>query len=161
MLVVEPDTESFRRVARALADEGDGKELRRELVANLKAIMEPAAEEARANIMGMRSGGLPHAGEQLRSAVAAGVKTYVRTGHNPHVGIKASKRGMPRGFVNAPKRLNEAKGWRHKVFGRDVWVTQIGVPGWFDRPIQRRRKQYERAVQQALENVAKRIDRKA
>jgi hypothetical protein len=161
VIQIEPDEASFRRVARALADEGDGKELRAELVRNLKAVVEPAAEEARANILGMRSGGIPHAGESLRSAVAAGITTYVSLGKNPAVGIKASKRNLPRGFVNAPKRLNSRKGWKHRVFGRDVWVTQLGAPEWFDRPIERRRKQYERAVEKALEDVAHRISRKA
>jgi len=161
VIEVQPDADSFRRVARALADEGDGKELRSQLVRDLRAIMEPAAEEARANVMGLHSGGLPHAGESLRTAVAAGVKVVVRLGNNPVVGIKASKRGMPRGFVNAPKRLNARKGWRHRVFGRDVWVTQVGVPEWFDRPIQRRYKQFQEAVEKALEDVARRIDRKA
>jgi hypothetical protein len=161
VIEVHPDEDSFRRVARALADEGDGKELRRQLIRDLRAIMQPAADEAKANVMGMRSGGLPHAGEPLRSAVAAGVKVVVRLGRNPAVAIKASRNGMPRNFRNAPKRLNERKGWRHKVYGRDVWVTQMGAPEWFDKPIRRRRKHMERAVEKALEDVARRIDRKA
>lgn len=158
---VEPDQESFNRVIRALRREEDGSKLSRDLVANLKAVMEPAAAEARSNVMAIQSGGLPHAGEPLRSVVAAGVHTYVRTGKNPVVGLEAKKTGLPRNFANAPKRLNSRKGWRHPVFGTGRWVTQRGDPDWFDRPIDQRRDEYRRAVEKALQSVADRIGRGA
>lgn len=158
---VEPDKASFERVIRALDDEKDGKKLKAELVRNLEDALQPAVEEARSNVMAYQTGGLPHEGEPLRSAVAAGVSAYVRLGDKPIVGIEAKKTGMPRGFANAPKRLNERRGWRHPVFGTGKWVTQLGAPGWFDDPIQRRKATYKKAVQKALQGVADRISRKA
>lgn len=158
---VEPDRASFDRVTRALEDERDGKKLKAQLVSDLEDIVQPAVEEARSNVMAYQTGGLPHEGEPLRSAVAAGVSSYVRLGDHPVVGIEASKTGMPRKFANAPKRLNERRGWRHPVYGTGKWVTQLGAPGWFDDPIQRRMEKYKKAVQKALQDVADRISRKA
>jgi hypothetical protein len=157
---VEPDKESFERVIRALDNEADGKKLIAQLGRDLHAIMEPAAAEARSNVMAYQTGGLPHAGEPLRPAVASAVHTYVELGeHKAVVGLEADKI-RTRKFFNAPKRLNERKGWRHPTFG-GKWVTQMGAPGWFDRPVQRRQAQLKKAAQKCLQDVADRISRRA
>jgi len=158
---VEPDKASFERVILALESESDGKKLEAELVQNLRDILEPAVAEAKSAVMAVSSGGIPHAGTPLGSAVAAGVDTYVRLGKNPMVGIEAKNTGMPRGFKNAPKRLDSRKGWRHPVFGTDKWVLQMGAPGWFEDAITKRQDKYRKAVEQALQHVADRIARKA
>lgn len=158
---VEPDQVSFERVIHALDSEGDGKRLQAQLAHDLHQIMEPAASEAKSNVMSIQTGGSIHEGEPLRPAIAAGVKTYVQLGEKKVVvGIEADQI-QTRGFVNAPKRFNESRGWRHPVFGSDRWVTQRGAPGWFDKPIQRRQAQLKKAVQKALQDVADRISRKA
>lgn len=161
MIEVEADQRSFDRAARALSDESDGRELRRDLAADLRDAVQPIVDEQRARVMAIHSGGLPHDGEPLREAVAAGVHTDIRFGgHSAGVRIRASSRGMPRNFRTAPKRLNQSS-WIHRVFGRDVWVEQVGAPNWFDEPPQRHQSRARRAVERAIEKSIRRVSRRS
>lgn len=157
---VEVDQKQLRRVYAALRAEEDGKELSRDLVRELRDVAEPAAEAARAAIlsMGSHSEALPG----LRGTVAHHTRVKVRlTGKRPGVMVRVDKNGMPRGFRNAPKRLNSARGWRHQVFGNpDVWVSQRGKPGWFDDTMKKFTAEAREAAGHALDKVAKRIDNK-
>jgi hypothetical protein len=156
---IEVDQRSLVRLTRALRAEADGKALAADLVKELKRVAEPALEAVRASIlsMGSHSEALPG----LRATVAQHTKIIVRTGgKRPGVMIRADKTGMPRGFANAPKRLNSAKGWRHRVFGTDRWVTQMGKPGWFDDTLKAFKAPAKRAAQEAMDRMAKRIDYK-
>lgn len=157
---VEVDEKSLARLVATLRAESDGKALTRDLVSELRKVAEPALLAARASLMSMASGSSVEPG--LRSTVAAHTRIRVRlVGKRPGVSIRADKTGMPRGFDNAPKRLNSPKGWRHMVFGDpDVWVTQRGKPGWFDDTISRHRPAAVRAAQKALDDMARRIDAK-
>jgi len=155
---VEVDERDLVLLVAALRDEADGRQLNRDLVAELRAIAEPAAAAARGAILSMGVSGLHHAEPGLRSSVAEHTKVVVRvSGRHPSVGIRVSKVGMPRGFSNAPKRLNAASGWRHQVFGQDVWVSQRGRPGWFDDTIARFKPAAERGAQRAMDSMAERI----
>jgi hypothetical protein len=95
----------------------------------------------------------------LRAAVAKQTKLSVRTaGKHPGISIYVLKSGMPRGFKNAPKYLQVAKGWRHPVFGdKTRWVRQIGKPGWFDETLRPFREPAKKAAGDALDAVARRI----
>lgn len=156
---VEVDKRQLARLVAALDAESDGKELGRDLTEELTHVVEPAVRAAQAAIMSMSSSTELTPG--LRSTVASHTHARVRlTGQHPSVGIAVDKTGMPRDFSNAPKRLNSRKGWRHNVFGRDVWVTQRGKPGWFDDTIAKFKPAAERAAGKALDNVAERIDRR-
>lgn len=156
---IEVDQKSFDALTRALHREADGKELERDFVERLEAAVTPAAEAAKSSILSMSSSGSTTDGISIRAAVASQVAVQVRLGgRSPGVSIKAGKTGMPRGFANAPKRLNSRKGWRHQVYGNpDVWVTQLGKPGWFDDTIQRRRAAATKAAKKAMDNMAQRI----
>lgn len=130
---VEVDQQSLRLLVSALRKEADGKQLGQDMARNLKTVAEPALQAARAAILGMPSSTETAPG--LRATVASQTRISVRrSGKRPGVAIRASKRGMPRKFRNAPQRLNRKQGWRHPVFG-GAWVTQIGQPGWFDDTI--------------------------
>ncbi len=161
---VEVDQRDLTRLGIALRAESDGVGLRRDLVAGLKTAAEPAAAAARTAILSMRAKGdgqrLVRSGPSLRQSVAAGVKTAVRTGgRSAGVFVTAGKTGMPRGFAEAPKRLN-ARRWRHPVFATTEWVYQSGKPGWFDDTLSQARPAALAAAQQAMDNVATRIDLK-
>lgn len=159
---VEPDRVSFSRVTRALDDEADGAEWRRETAGELHQALEPGVIAVRGAIEGMATSGIPHAGEPLRQAVAAGVEAMGR--YDTKVGgarIRAKRLYGVRGFVNAPKRLNARRGWQHPVGGGRVQVTQIGRPGWFDDPLKRLHPRLRIAAERALQNRARRISRKA
>jgi hypothetical protein len=161
MIQVEPDDASFRRVERALRTEADSGALGQDLAEEFHQALEPAVSEVRGAVLGMPTGGLPHAGEGLRAAVASHIQTDIRVGKRGGGAlIRALKRGMPRGFVNAPKRLNARRGWRHQLWGRDQWAQQLGEPGWFDDTLARGRGRYLRAAAQALEKVSRRIARR-
>ena len=157
---MEVDEKSLRLLVAALRAESDGKELGRSLARELKAVAEPALQAARGALMSMPSGS--HEAPGLRSTVAARTTIRVRlSGKHPGVSIRSSKSGMPRQFNNAPKRLNAAKGWRHTVFGDDSkWVTQLGMPGWFDDTIPRFKPAAQRAAKKVMDDMARRIDLK-
>ncbi len=151
-------TEGLQALGRALGAEADGKALRRDLAKDMRKALAPAVDAARSELMSMGSHGLPRQGEPLRRAVAKQIKAEARlSGRSTGARIKARKRGMPRGFDNAPKRLNSNKGWRRQVFGRGAWVQQMGRPGWFDDTVARDVARYRAAVVAAMEAAARRI----
>lgn len=161
MIKMSVDTEALKTLGKALGQEADGKKLRRDLAKNMRQALAPAVAEAKAGIMSMSSGGLPHTGAPLRSAIARQVKAEARlTGRSTGARVKVKKRSMPRGFLNAPKRTNSHKGWRRQVYGRGVWVEQRGKPGWFDDPMKRSAPQARKAVLAAMNESARRIVRK-
>jgi hypothetical protein len=157
-LRIEVDPKSLRLLVRALRKEADGKELVRDLKRNLVAVAEPAAAAARASILSMESHHDDEPG--LRAAIARRTRVSIRTtGRRAGVAIRSSKLGMPRGFRNAPKRLNARGGWRHPVFGHDRWVSQMGKPGWFDDTIAKFKPAAREAAHRAMVDIAKRISR--
>lgn len=158
---IEADQASFNRVARAVHEESNGRRLRADLVEELDQAVTPAVQQVRAALSGMRSAGPPHAGESIRAAVAAGIGSeIVLRGRSAGVRVVARTDRMPRGFRHAPKRIN-APHWRHQVFGRDVWVSQVGAPGFFDGTLAQYSGRARDAVQRAMERSVDRIARKA
>lgn len=155
---VAVDERSLARLVAAMRAEADGRELSRDLVRELTAVAEPAMRAARSSILSMGSSSSLLPG--LRTTVAQHTKVRARLGgKHPGVSIRADKNGMPRDFFNAPKRLNAARGWRHMVFGDSgEWVTQRGKPGWFDDTISTFKPAARRAAQQAMQDMARRID---
>lgn len=152
------EQEGLQALARALSEEADGKKLRRQLATELREASQPAVSEIKASLMSMSSAGLPSDGEPLRSGVAKKIKAEARlTGRSTGARVKARKTQSLRGFANAAKRINSRKGWRHRTFGLDVWVRQIGKPGFFDDPLEDRRDEWRRAVLAVMEKTAKRI----
>lgn len=154
--------EGLAALVRALRAEEDGKQLRRELAKNMRAALRPGAAEAKSSIMAMSSAGL-RTGPALRSSIARKIRPEVKLGGRwSGARVKAFKTKNIRNFPNAPKRTNRAGGWRHPVFGnRDVWVTQTGKIDWFDDAFKGREGEYRTAVEQAMEDMARRIVNRA
>ncbi|WP_328962974.1 hypothetical protein [Streptomyces virginiae] len=150
--------EGLDTLARALRAEADGKQLRKELAKNLRDALKPGAVQAKSAIMAMSSSG-PGTAPALRSAIAKKIRPEVKLGGNwSGARIKAFKTRNVRGFVNAPKRTNRPRGWRHLVYGRpDSWVTQYGVDHWFDYALIYDTPRYKAAVHEAMEAMARRI----
>lgn len=155
------DAQRLEQVATAIRFEEDGKQLRKDMLTNLRAAVEPAIPVIKAGVMSMSGHG--RVSPSLSTTVANKVRVATRlTGDRAGVRVSIGKAGMPRGFRNAPKRLNRAEGWRHPVFGnRDVWVSQRGVPGYFDLPLQDRRDELRAAVVRAVEDMSERLARRA
>jgi len=151
------DQRKLQAFARQMKREGNGKELRRDFVRNIKAALEPAVADAKSSIMQMDSAGLAHEGEPLRRAIARRLAVKVKlSGRSTGAAVRAGRRGMPRGFEHAPKRTNRQH-WRHRVYGADVWVTQTGEPRWFDDAMKRRRDECRAAVKKAMADMARRL----
>ena len=164
MIGLQVDRRDLDRIVRHLRAEENGAQLRRDLAKNIRHALRPAVAEAKASIRSMPStGALGKAtGEGLRQAIARRVRAEARlSGRAVGARVKVRKTGMPRGFENAAKRTNRAKGWRHPVFGnRDAWAHQIGKPEWFDGPMRANRAEYRRAVRKAMADAARRITRR-
>lgn len=162
MIELSIDQQALQALAKALKSEADGKKLRRDLAKDLRQALEPAKTEVRSALMSMQSGGMPVEGAALRTTVLKGLKAEARmSGRSTGARLRIKKTPGLRGFKNAPKRLNRQGGWRHKVFGRDVWIQQEGQPGYFDRAIKDNAAQYKKAVLAAMEKTAQRIARSA
>lgn len=149
-------------LVRALREEEDGKQLRKELARNMREALKPGASMAKSAAMSIPAagaGGSPG----LRSAIAKKIRPEVKLGGRwSGARIKAFKTPGLRGFANAPKRTNRAGGWRHPVFGdRETWVTQHGKEKWFDRALEGHANQYRDAVLQAMDDMARRIATRA
>lgn len=155
---VRPDTAAFRQLSRALADEADGREWRREFNVAMREALQPGVDAVRTAVLSEGSSGRGHEGVSLRSAIAAGVKVEQLRSGAPGAKIRASKTGMPRGFSNAPKRFNSMR-FRHPVFGRDAWVSQRGAPGWFDDTLRDMHPQLLARAEAVLRARAERIGR--
>jgi hypothetical protein len=158
-LVIKP--ERLTDLAKALRAEEDGKQLRKELLRNLRQALQPARDAAKASIKSMPVHG-SHSGQALRAGIARRVTIETRlSGRSAGVKLRAKKTPNIRDFANAPKRLNRRKPFRHPLFGnREQWVTQTGKPGWFDDAVNQRRGEYRRAVAQVLDDMAERIKRR-
>ena len=144
-------------LTRALRAEEDGKALRKDLAKNMREALKPGAQQAKNSVMAMVSvhGAMP----ALRTSIAKKIRPEVKLGGRwSGARVKAFKTKNIRGFPNAPKRTNRASGWRHPVWGnREVWVTQRGKLEWFDRAFQGREGIYKQAVEEAMEDMARRI----
>lgn len=160
----------LKELAARMSKEVDGARLKLELMRNLRAAVAPAVEQIKSGALqikrGSSEGGRPtkkapvaDSAMSLGAAIARGIGTSVRLkGRAAGVSVKARKAGMPRNFVNAPKRIN-AKSFRHPVYKTGTWVTQEGAPGFFDDPLQKDRLAYRAACIRAMEDMGARIAR--
>lgn len=159
------------RIGERLKAEEGGMKLRRQLAARLRAAISPAVAQIKSNAAAMHSQHLTARGEgnlrhklieakavtSLGAAIAAGITAQVRfSGRATGVSVRARKKGMPRDFANAPKRMN-SRSFRHRIFGRDVWTVQVGAPGYFDKPLRESRVVYRAACAAELQAMADRI----
>lgn len=155
--------EGLAALVRALREEEDGKQLRKDLAKNMREALKPGAAEAKGSIMAMPTVGQRRSSPPLRTSVARKIRPEVKLGGRwSGARVKAFKTKNVRNFPNAPKRLNRPGGWRHPLFGnREVWVQQTGKVGWFDRAFEGREDQYRAAVERAMEDMARRIANRA
>ncbi|WP_086847075.1 hypothetical protein [Amycolatopsis kentuckyensis] len=90
----------------------------------------------------------------LRRHVADATKLQIRA-----TGIRfvVDSSNLPAGQRTMPRHLDSPKGWRHPVFGnRDNWVHQQGKP-YFGTTIKRRSNDFRRAILQAMDDTANKI----
>jgi hypothetical protein len=163
--LIKVDVRQWRTVSKLLRAMPNHKDIRKQLLLELRKVAEPAADKARQNILGMSSKGARHKGGSLRAKVAKRVQTKATLGGRK-AGVRvlvAQRIGLPRGFFNAPAQLNR-KSFRHPVYGRpDSWTVQVGEPGWFDLPLIASRRAASQAavkvLQQFSEDMVREIER--
>lgn len=162
MIELNVDQSALAEAAAALKSEADGKGLRRDLLRELKATTTPLVSDLKSAAQSIPSSGLAqNQGQPLRQAIAASIVPQVRlSGKNTGVAVRAKSTPHVRGFRWAARRMNRDS-FRHRVYGRDVWVEQRGKPGWFDDTTKARRDDLKRAVLDAVEDMAKRIANRA
>ena len=154
------DTDQLAQFARILNDEAEPKKLRRELAKEMRGALQPAVQEARSSINALAHTSQANPSPALGSSIARNIKAEVRlSGRSTGARVKVKKLRNVRGFVNAPKLTNR-DGWRHKVFGRDIWVEQRGKPDWFDDAMNDNKAHYQAAVMAVLNAWAARIARR-
>jgi len=136
----------------------EGK-LKTALRRNIRVAAEQAADKVRLTVSNSPGGTVspnPHS-TGLRLAIAAGVKVKVMTGARAGVTIAASSAQMPTGKESLVRAweigAGSASGWRHPVFGKNVWVTQKGHP-YFAKTIYDQKEQVRAAVEAAMVEAA-------
>lgn len=145
----------------AMAAEADGKALRRDLLREMRTVGKPLVPDLQSAVRAVPAADAMVHEPRLRDAVASQVTVGARlSGSSTGLKVTVGTKKDPRGFKFAGRKLNRRGGWKHPVFGRDVWVTQQGQE-WFEPTILRRRDEVARAVLDAVESMARRIAARA
>jgi len=151
----------LKSVGIAMKAEADGKLLRRELIADLRAAVAPGVEKVRGKLRALpasATGIQPAMGSYLASRVRAQVKF---SGRRTGVAVRIGKTPNLRKFSVSSRVLNRGE-WRHKVYGRDVWVTQQSpIKGFFDKTLKADRALYRAGVLMAVKKMERRIAERA
>lgn len=146
-------------MARALRAEEDGREIKRDIVRQLRKAAQPVRQEVRAAIRSASTHG--HPGRSIRSAIAQKTQVVAKlTGKAVGVRIVAKETSSIRGFAHAPRRFNSAAGWHHPTFGEEPEQFQVGKPGWFDDTIADRKREFRSAMEDVIKEAAKRVARR-
>jgi hypothetical protein len=160
MIELSLDQLALERVEAALQFEEDGKALKRDLGRELKRAVEPVLPVIAAELMSL--GGALDVQPGLRVSVIHAMSAKVRySGNSPGVRVAISRKGMPRGFTDAARRINQGA-WLHPLWGRaGSAIMQVGVDEFFDRPLRNAQPEMREAVQLAVRAMAERIARRA
>jgi hypothetical protein len=161
------DTSDLKIVAKALAEQADGKELRAELVKTLRKPANQMARKVQAAWKASPSHGHDTAtrGRQgepdLRVLLAKATRVQVRlTGKEVGVRVRTDGRRMPNRMKALPTYAEGTKPrWRHPSWGnRGAWGQQRPFPRFFQavQPDESRaRAAVEQAVEAVLDKIAK------
>lgn len=165
------DQRELARLSERLHAQADGKALRRQLSAQLRKAVAPAVAQIKSTAggMGRHTPAAPTSREKyagggssqsLGAAIAKGIGVRSRlSGPLVGVSVRATKKGNPRGFRNAPRRFND-RSFRHPVFGSGRWVEQASpIPDYFDGPLRTGRSMYRLACITAINEMSARIAR--
>jgi hypothetical protein len=157
------DTGDLKAVTRQLRAQADGKELVKELRTGLREVLNPIRDEVKAAYRASPSarGGVRRRGGSLRGALARATRVEVRTsGKMAGARLRVDGRKMPAGQRSLPAyREGYKRPWRHPVYGdRDTWVSQAARPV-FDRTVSRHEADADRAVDEVLDGIRRKLER--
>lgn len=157
MIELTVDQSKLVALSKLMKAESNKAILRSELISAFKSIVEPGVAQVREKLNGIPNRGVPDKpalGSYLASRAKVSVRlsgsragVYVRIGFTPNI----------RGFKLAARRLNRTS-WRHKVYGKDVWVEQMSpIPGYFEDTLMKYKEEYRAAVIAACNRLALRL----
>lgn len=157
MLELTVDQTQLIKLAKIMKAESNSLQMKRDLIASFRAIAEPAINEVKGKLQGIQSHGIA-SNPPLGSYLASRVKLSTRlSGQRAGVYIKIGFTPSLRGFKLAARRLNH-ESWRRRVYGRNVWVTQMSpIPGFFDETLSKYKGEYTAAVLVACRRQARRL----
>lgn len=157
-LEVTVDDQAIKDLMRVVRREADGKQLRKDLIAELKSAVSPGVSAVQGKLRSVPHRSATQSKPPLGSYLASRTKVQVRlSGRSPGVKVRIGQTPNIRGFKMAARRLNRQK-WRHRVYGTDVWVDQKSpIPGFFDDTLAEGRSRYRAGVVSALESMADRL----
>lgn len=153
------DQRAIQRVAKALKEQEDSKQLKKDLIGGLKEAAAPAVSQVQGKLNAIPHDTAATVEPTLSSYLSARVKVTTRfSGQRTGVSVRIGKTPQLRKFNSAARMLNVGT-WRHKVFGRDVWVQQTTstMKGFFDDTLSKDKPAYRAAVVAVLEKMARRI----
>lgn len=156
---VEITSTALTALARRIKAEQDGKQIRKDLVTELRAAAAPGVAAVKEKLRSMpraARGQSPAMGTYLAGRTAVQVRT---SGKKVGVRVRIPATPKLRGFAMAARRINKGS-WRHRVYGRDVWVTQHSpIPGFFDDTLRGDHDRFRRAVVAVMRKTARRLTR--
>jgi hypothetical protein len=156
---VSVEGDMLNRLGKRMRAEANGATLRKELIADLRAAVQPGVAAVQGQLRGLPSSSVATAKPPLGTYLASRVRPQVRlSGRSTGVAIRIGQTPKLRGFNLAARRLNR-KNWRHPVFGHtDRWVQQDSpIEGYFDRSLGADRAKYRAAVLAACRRMAERL----
>jgi hypothetical protein len=168
------DSGDLKAISKALRHHADGKQLRKELMVELKQAAAPIVPKVQAAwrsapAFGGRKSRANRSQPDLRELLARSTWVQARlTGKEAGVRVRTDGRKMPSGMKALP-RLAEGLGhsvdrragrWRHPVYGdRDTWVSQQPFPRFYQAIGDGDDLAARRAVNQAVDKVFDQIER--
>lgn len=138
---------------KVMAEQSDGKVIKRTLSAKLRKIAKPLEQQMRTRVLRLPSKG--HPGPSMRQAVARQTRAATRwSGDNMGVSVVQRARGMPRDFRMAGRAFNRSEGWRPTTLGGVSIHQEMRPVGWFDGATPGVRPDAQREILQALDEAA-------
>lgn len=140
--------ERLRAVGKALKDAGGG-DLRRELLARIRAANKDAIDKTRENARAT----LPSRGGLAARVAASQMASRTRLSGNS-VGVRVEAKNAY-GIAEIDQGI-----LRHPLFGnRGTWFRQLVTPKWFTGPMEDSAPATRDAIEQAMSDVVARLDR--
>jgi hypothetical protein len=161
------DSGDLKAVSRALRQQADGKQLRRQLVKELGGIARPLASKVRAAWRAAPSHGHQSATRgrreqpDLRALLSKATRSQVRlTGKDAGVRIRTDGRKLSSGMRALPTYAEGTKRpWRHPIYGnRNAWASQRSFPRFY-QAVKPDEAAARHAAERAVENIFKQIAR--
>lgn len=168
MQLVLVDSGDLKAISKALRNHADGKQLRKELVGEMKQAVQPLVPRVQQawrtapGFKGRRT--RARRGEpDLRELLARATWAQARlTGKEAGVRVRTDGRKMPDKMKALPGYAEgiRRRPWRHPVYGdRETWVSQPPIPRFYDAIGGGDELAARRAVVQAVDKVFNAIER--